>query len=316
MTHRHLIFGTGPLGRATAQALLERGHAVTLANRQGRMPEPPVGATVVALDLNEVAIAQAAAEGAEAVYLCAQPPYHRWPEMFPGLQAAAIDIAGAAGARLVVAENLYGYGPVHQVMSEDLSFSPTTRKGRVRAQMNHDLMRAHEAGRVEVAVARGSDFFGPWVEGSVVGERAFRALVRGKPAEVYGDPDTPHSYTFVEDFGAALAILGTDARGVGQAWHVPNAPAVSTRRFLELAFRIAEYPPRFKRFSRAEIAVIGLFVPPMKESLEMLYEFEQPFVVDHSRFVRTFGDISTPLEAALARTVAWTRAHLAQHPLS
>ncbi len=309
MTH-HLVFGTGPLGRATAQALLERGHSVTLANRQGRMPEPPAGARVVAVDLNNIAAARTAAEGAEAVYLCAQPPYHRWPELFPGLQAAAIDIAGAVGARLVVAENLYGYGPVRQVMSEDLSFSPNTRKGRVRAQMNHDLMRAHEAGRVEVAVARGSDFFGPWVVGSAVGERAFRAVVQGRPAEVYGDPDTPHSYTFVEDFGAALAILGTDSRGVGQAWHVPNAPAVSTRRFLELAFRIAEQKPRFKRFSRAEIALIGLFVPPMKESLEMLYEFQAPFTVDHSKFVQTFGDISTPLEAALARTVTWTRKHL------
>jgi nucleoside-diphosphate-sugar epimerase len=265
---------------------------------------------LLALDLNDIAAAQQAAEGTEGVYLCAQPPYHRWPEMFPGLQAAAIEIAGAVGARLVVAENLYGYGPVRQVMSEDLSFSPNTRKGRVRAQMNHDLMRAHEAGRVEVAVARGSDFFGPWVAGSVVGERAFRAVVQGRPAEVYGDPDTPHSYTFVEDFGTALAILGTDSRGVGQAWHVPNAPAVSTRRFLELAFRLAEQPARFKRFSRAEIALIGLFVPPMKESLEMLYEFEAPFVVDHSKFVGTFGDISTPLEAALAATIAWTREHL------
>lgn len=310
MTARHLVFGTGPLGRATAQALLDRGHAVTLANRAGRMPEPPKGAEVRAVDLNDVASARAAAEGAAAVYLCAQPPYHRWPEMFPALQDAALEAAASAGARLVVGENLYGYGPVRQVMTEDLSLDPNTRKGRVRAEMHHDLMAAHESGRVQVAVARASDFFGPWVVGSAVGERAFRAVVQGRPAEVYGDPDTPHSYTFVEDFGRALAILGTDTRGVGQVWHVPNAPAVSTRRFLELAFRLAEQTPRFKRFSRAEIALIGLFVPPMKESLEMLYEFERPFVVDHSKFARTFGDISTPLEAALARTIAWTREHL------
>jgi nucleoside-diphosphate-sugar epimerase len=310
MTAPHLVFGTGPLGRATAQALLDRGHAVTLANRAGCMPESPKGAEVRAVDLNDVAAARTAAEGSAAVYLCAQPPYHRWPEMFPALQDAAIEAAAAAGARLVVGENLYGYGPVRQVMTEDLSLDPNTKKGRVRAEMNRTLMKAYEAGRVQVAVARASDFFGPWVAGSAVGERAFRAVVQGKPAEVYGDPDTPHSYTFVEDFGSALAILGTDTRGVGQVWHVPNAPAVSTRRFLELAFRLAEQTPRFKRFSRAEIALIGLFVPPMKESLEMLYEFEQPFVVDHSRFARTFGDISTPLEAALAKTIAWTREYL------
>jgi len=306
----HIIFGTGPLGRATAQALLERGQSVVLANRKGSMPQPPTGATVAAVDLNDPAAARAACAGARAVYLCAQPPYHQWPQLFPALQAAAIDAASSAGARLVVGENLYGYGPVKQAMTEDLSLAPNTRKGRTRAQMHHDLMAAHWDGRVQVAVARASDFFGPWVEGSAVGERAFKAVVQGKPAEVYGDPDTLHSYTFVEDFGTALAILGTDDRGLGQVWHVPNAPAVSTRRFLELAFRIAEQKPRFKRFSRAEIALIGLFVPPMKESLEMLYEFERPFVVDHSKFVHTFGDISTPLEAALAKTIDWTRAHL------
>jgi len=131
------------------------------------------------------------------------------------------------------------------------------------------------------------------------------------PAEVQGDPDAPHAYTFVQDFGTALAILGTDARALGQVWHVPNAPAVSTRRFLELAFRIAETRPRLKRFSRLELSLVGLFIPPVKESIEMLYEFEAPFLVDHSRFAGVFGDISTPLEAALARTVEWTRAHLA-----
>ncbi|WP_298162254.1 NAD-dependent epimerase/dehydratase family protein [Brevundimonas sp.] len=310
MTARHVVFGTGPLGRATAQALIRRGQAVALASRGGSMPEPPDGAQVIAADLNDPSAARGACEGAAAVYLCAQPPYHQWPGLFPALQAAAIEAAASVGARLVVGENLYGYGPVKQVMTEDLSLVPNTRKGRVRADMHRDLMAAHDAGRVAVAVARGSDFFGPWVAGSAVGERAFRAVVQGRPAEVYGDSDAPHSYTFVEDFGTALAILGTDDRGAGQVWHVPNAPAVSTRRFLELAFRLAEQPSRLKRFTRLELGLIGLFVPPVRESIEMLYEFEQPFVVDHSKFIRTFGDISTPLEAALARTIDWTRGHL------
>lgn len=310
MTAHHLVFGTGPLGRSTAQALLDRGQTVALASRTGGMAQPPQGAALLALDLRDVAAARKAAEGAAVVHLCAQPPYHLWPEQFPALQAAAIDVASAVGARLVVAENLYGYGPVRQVMTEDLSLRPNTRKGLVRARMHRDLVAAHEAGRVEIAVARGSDFFGPWVAGSAVGERAFLAVVRGKPAEVYGDPDAPHSYTFVEDFGTVLAILGMEARGVGQVWHVPNAPAVSTRRFLELAFRLAERTPRMRKLGRLELAAIGLFIPAVRETIEMLYEFEQPFVVDHSKFARTFGDVSTPLEAALARTVAWTREHL------
>jgi hypothetical protein len=42
--------------------------------------------------------------------------------------------------------------------------------------------------------------------------------------------------------------------------------------------------------------------------VEMLYEFEEPFVLDTTKFERRFGNIATPLEKALRDTVAWYRA--------
>lgn len=303
----HVVLGAGALGRATARALFARGCRTALVNRSGAAPGAPAGVTLHAGDLRRPETLAPIMAGAHAIHFCVQPPYHRWPEEFPPLQAAALALCAGSGARLVAGENLYGYGAVDGPMTEGLPLRAHTRKGRVRAAMHEDLMRAHRAGTVAVTVARGSDFFGPFVGGSAVGERGFKAVVGGKPAEVFGDPDTPHSFTFIEDFGAAMAMLGGDDRALGEVWHVPNAPPVSMRRFFELAFRLAETPPRMRKVGALELRMLGAVVPPVREMIEMQYAFEAPFVVDHGKFAAAFGDISTPLETALARTIEWTR---------
>ena len=40
----------------------------------------------------------------------------------------------------------------------------------------------------------------------------------------------------------------------------------------------------------------------------MLYEFEESFVVDHSKFERAFGMRATPLKEGIGNTVRWYRA--------
>jgi nucleoside-diphosphate-sugar epimerase len=303
----HLVLGTGPLGRATATALANRGNNVILLNRSGKLGDRPVGSRVIAGDLvNPRALASALPEVA-AVYFCVQPPYHKWPAEFPALQSAAVAVAQAMDARLIVAENLYGYGLVTGPMTEDMPLRPNTRKGGVRAAMHGALMQLHDSGDLRVAVARSSDFFGPFVDGSAAGARAMNAVVAGKAVEYVGDLDAAHSYTFVEDFGAALATLGTDDRSLGQVWHVPNAPTVSSRMFFETAFGIAGKQPKFRKMGAVEMKALGLFIAPLREMVEMIYEFDSPFVVDDSKFKAAFGDIATPLRDALSRTIHWTQ---------
>jgi nucleoside-diphosphate-sugar epimerase len=303
----HVVLGAGPLGRATAAALTRAGVNAVLVNRSGKVKEAPAGVTVIAGDLGAPQTLMASLSAASALYVCAQPPYHRWTGEFPALQEAACQVASRLNARLIVAENLYGYGPVDRPMIEDMPLRPNTRKGTVRAEMHQTLMALHRAGTVDVTVARGSDFFGPHVSGSAAGERAFKAIVAGKAVEYIGNLDVPHSYTFVDDFGTALAMLGLDQRSSGQVWHVPNAPAVTSRAFFEMAFALAQQSPKFSKIGKVQMRLLGLFIPPLREMEEMIYEFDRPFVVDDSKFKAVFGDIATPLEASLARTIAWTR---------
>jgi nucleoside-diphosphate-sugar epimerase len=318
----HVVFGAGPLGLAVAHALAAHGsagsgHRVRLVNRSGHAPEAPRGAEVVAADASDPAAARRAAAGAAVVYQCAQPPYTAWPERFPPLQAAILRAAAAAGATLVLADNLYGYRP-HDVardgpLTEDAPARPVTRKGRVRAAMAEAALAAHARGEVRVAIGRASDFYGPGVTGSALGERAFAPLVAGRRAMAVGDPDQPHTYTVVEDFARALVTLGARAEALGRAWHVPSPPTRTTRDLLALAFAAAGHLPRVGATGPLGMRLAGLFVPEARETVELMYEFTRPFVVSHARYAAAFGDDHTPHEAALARTVAWYRTAYPAH---
>lgn len=212
---------------------------------------------------------------------------------------------------MIAGENLYIYGDTNgQPIHEGLPYAATTRKGKVRAQMSEALMEAHRAGEVRVAIARGSDFYGPAVLSSTLGERTIKPLLLGKPAEVVGALDLPHTYTYISDFGEALAILGERDEALGQVWHVPNAPTLTQRELVSLFFKEAGLPPRFSVMGKFMMSLGGLFIPEARESLEMMYEFTRPFQVDASKFIHAFGDIATPHEQAVRETLDWYRQRL------
>jgi nucleoside-diphosphate-sugar epimerase len=298
----HVVLGSGPVGRAVVAALVARGIEPVVVTRRGtEMP----GAVSRTADVSRPDGADAAVAGAEVVFQCAQPPYHRWPAEFPALQRSIVGAVERSAALLVAAENLYGYGPTDGPLTEDLPLVATTRKGAVRAAMYRELEAAHRAGRIRMVAGRASDFFGPGVDASAVGGRFFGPLVRGKPVMVAGDPDALHTYTYVPDFGEALVRLSEDEGAWGRAWHVPNARAVPTREFAAMASKLAGFGGvRLRSAKPWMLRLAGLFQPAAGEVVEMLYEFEHDFVVDHSAYAWRFGDHATPLRDALAATVA------------
>jgi nucleoside-diphosphate-sugar epimerase len=294
------------------RALLKRGQALKMVNRSGKRPaEVPAGVEMIAGDAYNTEFTRSVTQGAAVVYQCAQPQYHQWVTKFPPLQAAILEGAVANGAKLIVAENLYMYGDTNgQPLHENLPYTARTRKGKVRGEMAQALLDAHCAGKVRVAMARGSDFYGPGVLGSALGERTIAPLLQGKPAEVTGALDLPHTYTYISDFGEALAILGERDEALGQAWHVPNRPALTQREWVTLFFKQAGLEPKFSVMGKFMLILGGLFIPAAKEMVEMAYEFEKPFIVDSSKFVKMFGDISTPYETAIQETIVWYRGFL------
>ena len=311
----HTIFGTGPVGIAIAQILHEQGvQHVRMVNRSGRAPQPlPAGVELLKGDLTEPLVASKLAQGSNVIYQAVSPPYHQWLEVFPALQAAILSAAEATQAKLVVMDNLYMYGDPHgKPLTEDLPYAAETKKGRLRAQLAEELLAAHQAGRVQVTLGRASDFIGPGVMQSVMGgELVINAALHGKPAQTMGDIDTPHSYTYTPDIGRALVTLAQSADSWGHVWHLPTPKAVSTRNLLELIYAETGQPLKVRNAPKWLLRMLGLFNPAAGEMVEMLYEFQQPFILDDSKFVQHFGWGATPLQTVVKETVAWFKTQAA-----
>ena len=303
----HVVFGAGPVGTTVVDELVRKGRRVRVVNRSGKA-HVPEGVEVIRGDATDPAFTRKVSAGASVVYNALNPPYHLWPELFPKLQAGVVEGAATAGVRLVTIENLYMYGPTGgRPMTEATPYGANTRKGAVRAEMSRELFAAHEAGKVRATAGRASDFFGPRVLDSAAGELVFGRAVAGKSAQVAGDPDQPHTYTYMPDIGRGLVLLGERDEALGQAWHLPNPATVTTREFVRMVFEAAGGPAKILRAPRLLLRALGLFNPAVRETVEMLYEFEEPFVVDHSKFARAFGDHATPLKKAIRDTVSWHR---------
>jgi len=303
---RHAVLGAGPVGRAIVNSLAQRHIDAVVITRSGT--EVP-GATAARIDVRDTNALAGALAGADVVYQASQPEYHRWPQEFPALQASVVNAAKRSGSTFVAVDNLYGYAPSTKPLTEDLPQAATTRKGRTRADMWRALEAEWKAGNLKVTSGRASDFFGPFALGSQVGDRYFESLLAGKKAETFGDPNALHTYTYVADFGEALVRLALDERSLGRAWHVPNAPTVTNGQFLARAAAIVGVEAKSVKRTAFQLRLAGLFIPPAREIIEMLYEFEHDFVVDHSAYAATFGDHATPLDESLAVTIDWFRQH-------
>ena len=163
---------------------------------------------VVSADVSDPEQAIRAAEGAAVLYQALNPPYHLWPELFPGLQAGALAAAKASGARYISIDNLYMYGRADGALTEDSPIAPCSRKGELRARMGAEVLAAHESGDVRAAILRSSDYYGPGVTLSAFGERTFKPLLAGKGGEAVGNADLAHSFAYIEDVARAAVDAG------------------------------------------------------------------------------------------------------------
>ncbi len=242
------------------------------------------------------------------VYQALNPPYHQWPERFPALQNSVISAARACGATLISMENLYMFGATGgAAMSEDTPLAPNTRKGEVRANMTRELAAAHGRGEIRAASVRASDFFGPRVLQSALGDRVFARILDGKTAQVLGDPELPHAYTYVGDIARALVLVGNEPSAWGKAWHVPSDETTTTRQIVAMIGEVAGVPAR-------ATATPKLLCESWDDSIRKSENCWRCCMNSRSRsspmssaLQARFGFRPTPLRDALEATIDWYR---------
>jgi nucleoside-diphosphate-sugar epimerase len=310
-TELHVIFGAGQVGRPLAQRLLDAGQRVRVVKRSPGGAPP--GVESLRGDAADAAFCADAARGAATIYHCMNPPYNSrvWADLVPRYMENLITAAARTGARLVVLDNVYMLGrPAGRALDEETPPNPCSRKGEIRARAAERLFEAHCRGDVRATTGRASDFYGPGGTLTGLGDFFWPRALGGKTAWVFGDPDTIHTYHYIPDVASGLATLGcADEAAYGRPWMLPCAPAESTRalvgRFsahLGRAIKLGAVP-------RWMVKGIGLFVPLVREAEEMLYQWDEPFVVSDRRFRERFGQKPEDVNAAAAATVAWAGEH-------
>ncbi len=305
----HVIFGTGPVGCWIARSLREMDLPVRAVNRSGKRPAlMPADVEIVKADVADPQQAIQAAQGAAVIYQALNPPYHQWHEFFPGLQSGAMAAAKATGARYVSVDNLYMYDSSHPI-NEDSPQTPKAKKGELRKKMGEEVLAAHLSGEIQSAILRSSDYYGPGVEGSAMGELVFGNLAAGKKAQVGGSDKMPHSWAYIEDVGKAAALLGTRAEALGKVWIAPHAAPVTQGDMIRMAAAELGVEPKYTVLGTFMMWLGGLFIPAAKASVEMLYEFNAPFVVDSRKFEQAFGLQATPIAEGINATAAWYKSH-------
>jgi nucleoside-diphosphate-sugar epimerase len=300
----HAVVGLGPVGRAVIDELASRGFRTRAVSRRPASDLPPSVETVAA-DVTDRPAATEALAGASVVYHTASAPYDRWPELLAPIMSGIVTGAAAAGARVVYADNLYAYGRVDGPLTEDLPNRAQGPNGRVRAALAEGLLDAHRSGRVLATIGRASDYYGPRGLESAAGERLFKPALQGKPAQLLGDPDQPHTLTYLPDFARGLVELGLRDEAIGEVWHVPSAETVTMREFASLVFAAAGHPMRLQVLPPLLLRLLALGSGTMRAVREQQYQREAPWVVDHSKFAAAFGARVTPHADAVGATVEW-----------
>ena len=305
----HVIFGAGQVGTHLAEILLTSGKRVRVVRRS--QSGVPVGAEALSGDAADPVFCRKACTGAAVVYHCMNPDYSAriWEQRLPLYMENLIAAAGEIGARLVVLDNLYMLGKTNgNPMNEKTPAYPCSRKGEIRARVAERLFDAHRQGRVQAVCGRAADFYGPGGRRTLFGDFFWKPVLSGKSAIIPANLDMTHTYHYIPDVARSLAALGCSTKlDENPLWMLPCHPAVTTR---ELVSRFEPYLAqaiRIKSMPHWLLKPLGLFMPMMRELGEMTYQWNEPFVVDDSRFRANFNLRPAPINAAAKTTIAWAR---------
>ncbi len=307
----HVLFGAGQVGSTLARRLLDAGKRVRIAKRTPGGAPPR--AEVIQGDAADPEFCARAAAGAATVYHCMNPPYdaRRWAELVPRWMDNLIAAAGRVGARLVVLDNLYMLGrPGGRPLDEDTPLNPCSRKGEIRARAAERLFDAHRRGDVLATTGRASDYYGPEGTETHLGDQFWRRALAGKTAWVLVSPDAVHTYHYVPDVAAGLMTLGgAAADAYGRPWMLPCAPAETMRQLVARFSGALGRDIRVSGVPRWAVKALGVLVPLVREVDEMLYQWDEPFVVSDRRFQERFHQPATDVKEAAAATIGWARRH-------
>ena len=287
------ILGSGgAIGIELAKALKKYTDEIRLVSRNPKK----VNETdqLFAADLLNPTELEDAIKGSEIVYVTVGFPYNYkiWKRKWPKFIKNLLEICETKGYKMVFFDNVYMYDMDNlNPMTENSLVNPPSKKGKIRAQISQMIMDKINKGNLKALIARSADFYGPSIENtSILTETVLKPLNDGKTANWLANDTFSHSFTFTPDAGRATALLGNTEKAYGQIWHLPTASNPLTgKEWIEAIAKEMGTKSNHRVVSKFMVRLIGLFVPVMKESVEMLYQYDREYVFDSSKFEKEFN---------------------------
>jgi len=307
----HIVLGAGgAIGVPLAEKLIARNERVTLVSRRGHSM---TGATTVRADLTVAPQARRCIEPSSIVYLVAGLPYAAsvWKAKWPRLIENTIAACQENQARLVFLDNVYMYGKVEGVMTEETPVNPCSRKGEVRARVAEAVLSAIRQRSVKAIIARSADFYGPYAgRSSTPNSLVILRMMKGEKAYWLAEASFRHSLTYTLDCAEALILLGAAEDTYNQIWHLPTAhPAPTGAEFISMVAVNLGVEPSLIELKRWLLQSAGLFSRLIREAVEMIYQSESDYLFDSTKFERRFSFSPTPYAEGVRNTIEYFRQH-------
>lgn len=242
-----------------------------------------------------------ASKGSTVIYLTAGLVYDKkiWAAQWPVIMQNFINLGKATGARLIFFDNVYMYGLVDGPMKESTPYKPSSVKGGIRAKIANMLMDEAKAGTIRASIARGADFYGTENQNSFVDMMVLTNYAKKQNAQWIGNPNKLHNFSYIPDMGKGMFLLGQHPESDNQVWHMPTAPAITGKQFIEIAARIYGVKPSVFAVNKFMLWAYGLFNKVVMGTVEMYYQYSNNYIFDSSKFEKAFNFKPTSYEEGL-----------------
>ena len=279
MTQTVLILGgSGKIGSHAADAFWNAGWQVRHYDRKtGDMVKAAEGADVIVNGLNP-------------------PAYHDWERTIPEITAQVIAAAKASGATVIIPGNIYNFGDQPGVLDETTPQTATTKKGRVRIEME----QSYRASGVQTIVLRAGNFIDPDGNGDIMSMLVMRDIKKGRITAA-ADPATLQAYAYVPDWARAAVGLAEQRATLAQFEDVPfPGHAFTTADLRTVVSAATGRAIKISRFPWWVMTVLGPFWELAREMREMRYLFAMPHQIGAQKFNRLLPDFKpTHLETVM-----------------
>jgi nucleoside-diphosphate-sugar epimerase len=284
-----ILGASGLIGKELAKAIYDYNKAIRLVSRNPVKVNP--SDQLFATDLTIPHELFKAVEGSDIVYVTIgfKYKYSTWKDLWPPLMKNAINACKKYNAKLVFFDNVYMYDRTHmEHMTEETPVLPTSKKGRIRAEIANHLWDEIEKGKIDAIIARSADFLGTL--NSIPVEMIYKNFKKGKKAQWLIDDSKIHSFTYIKDAARATALLGNSEKAYNHIWHLPTDKTKMTgKEWIELFAEEMNAKNRYSIIPKWQLKVGGMFNSMLKELSEMTYQYDRDYFFDSSRFESHFN---------------------------